>query len=369
MYHRSFLRRAKTMWNLSALAAKAQEAAARNEKKLDESVRLNEEATPSNADAAATTTNGDYDDDFFSDDRQEQRDVVEGGDPGDPPTPPHRFAATSTESSDMHFGGGVDDDRGAGDGWDDVDEIPLDDDEEEGEGCTAKTPMIHDPPPSPPSSPSEKMTKTAYLRIHANASPSKLRNIIKNHIFFKDDVQYLKRLVKDVGGMDYVFRFLWYDGPVPVSPNRKKTQSGSAVQYGRTWIQYCCFYNAHQCLRWIFKEITRNHMCKEQQYRKLELDQTSVDISSIADTREDAKDTDEGHRVVLKIIKNLLEFPSISYCGTNYVAVGACGLTMLMFLYCVSLMLIGLCSHVAQFLPLPCSSNRVWWFRSEYAHQ
>jgi hypothetical protein len=68
-------------------------------------------------------------------------------------------------------------------------------------------------------------------------------------------------------------------------------------------------------------------LCKEQQYRKLELDQTSTDISSIADTREDAKDIDEGHRVVLNIMKNLLEFPSISYCGTNYVAVGAYGLT------------------------------------------
>ena len=356
------------MWNLSALAAKAQEAAACIEKKLDESVRLNEEATPS-TDAAATTTNGDYEDDFFSDDRQEQRDVVEGGDPGDPPTPPHRFAANSESSSDlvveeeeMDFGGDIDDDSGAGDGWDDVNEIPVDDDDEEGEGCTAKTPMmLYDPPPSPPSYPSEKMTTTTYLRIHANTSPSKLRNIIKNQIFFNDDVQYLKRLVKDVGGMDYAFRFLWYDGPVPVSPNGKTSQSGTAVQCGRTWIQYCCFYNAHQCLRWIFKEITRNHLCKEQQYRKLELDQTS-------NTREDAKDIDEGHRVVLNIIKNLLEFPSISYCGTNYVAVGAYGLTMLMFLYCVSPMLNGLCSHVAQFLPMPSSSYRVWWFRSEYAH-
>ena len=126
------------MWNLSALAAKAQEAAARIEKKLDESVGLKEEATPSAAADAATTTNDDCDDDFFSDSpvvqRREQRDVVEGS--WDPPTPPHRFAATSTESSDlvveeeMDFGGDVDDDRGAGDGWDDVDEIPLDDDEE-----------------------------------------------------------------------------------------------------------------------------------------------------------------------------------------------------------------------------------------------
>jgi hypothetical protein len=161
--------------------------------------------------------------------------------------------------------------------------------------------------------------------------------------------------------MDYGFRFLWYDGPVPVSPDSKTSQSGSPAQYGRTWIQYCCFYNAHQCLRWIFKEITRNHLCKEQQYRKLELDQRLADISSISNTttindetccREDAKEIDEGHRVVLKIIKNLLEFPSISYCGTNYVAVGACGLTMRIFPYCVSLMLNGLCSHLEKFILL-----------------
>ena len=145
------------MWNLSALAAKAQEAAARIEKKLDESVGLKEVATPSDAAdaadaAAATTTNDDCDDDFFSDDRhlnlrgaREQRDVVEAGDPGDPPTPPHRFATTSTESSDlvveeeMDFGGDVNHDKGAGDGWDDVDEIPLDDDDDEnGEGAGAR---------------------------------------------------------------------------------------------------------------------------------------------------------------------------------------------------------------------------------------
>ena len=137
------------MWNLSALAAKAQEAAARIEKKLDESVGLKEVATPSDA---ATTTNDDCDDDFFSDDRhqhlrgaREQRDVVEAGDPGDPPTPPHnRFAATSTESSDlvveeeMDFGGDVDHDKGAGDGWDDVDELYDGDDDENGEGAGAR---------------------------------------------------------------------------------------------------------------------------------------------------------------------------------------------------------------------------------------
>lgn len=144
------------MWNLSALAAKAQEAAARIEKKLDESVGLKEVATPSDAAAdaaAATTTNDDCDDDFFSDDRhqhlrgaREQRNVVEAGDPGDPPTPPHnRFAATSTESSDlvveeeMDFGGDVDHDKGAGDGWDDVDEFyDGDDDDENGEGAGAR---------------------------------------------------------------------------------------------------------------------------------------------------------------------------------------------------------------------------------------
>jgi len=197
-----------------------------------------------------------------------------------------------------------------------------------------------------PLSPSWKMhflhgLTAAYLRFHANASPYKLRDIIKNQIFVNDDVQYLKRLVKDVGGMDYVFRFLWYDGLVPVSNNGKKSQPVSAAQYGRTWIEYCCYYNAHQCLQWIFQEITKNHLCKAQQYRKQELDKKLADISSNTDTSTtDAKEIDEDHSKVLNVIKNLLEFPSISYCGTNYVAIGACGaMAICMFLSCVSLIL------------------------------
>lgn len=214
---------------------------------------------------------------------------------------------------------------------------------------------------------SEKMT-AAYLRFHANASPYKLRDVIKNQIFVNDDVQYLKRLVKDVGGMDYVFRFLWYDGPVPVSHNGKKSQSVSAAQYGRTWIEYCCYYNAHQCLQWIFQEITRNHLCKEQQYRKQEMDKKLADISStdtfaIDETccREDVKEIDEDHSKILNVIKNLLEFPSISYCGTNYVAIGACGaMAMYVSLLRLAHTFYGLCSHVAQFLPMSFSSDRIW---------
>eukprot|EP00571_Detonula_confervacea_P014867 CAMPEP_0172302352 /NCGR_PEP_ID=MMETSP1058-20130122/4059_1 /TAXON_ID=83371 /ORGANISM="Detonula confervacea, Strain CCMP 353" /LENGTH=728 /DNA_ID=CAMNT_0013012787 /DNA_START=267 /DNA_END=2453 /DNA_ORIENTATION=- len=215
------------------------------------------------------------------------------------------------------------------------------------------------------------MTTAQYIRIHANASPSKLRNIIKNQIFLHDDVVYLKRLVKDVGGMDYVFRFLWYDGPVPTedsgrwsaavescSGGEKQSQSNSNVPksvgdntssnvgsstkeatFGRTWIQYCCYHNAHQCLQWIFQEIVRNHLRKQQQYEKQQQEQRLAEVLSTTmgssdrhtdisgmnnDTgcREDGTEDDTGdHRNLVKIIKHLLEFPSVSYCGTHYFAV------------------------------------------------
>jgi ankyrin repeat protein len=147
---------------------------------------------------------------------------------------------------------------------------------------------------------SKKMNLATYLRIHSNASPSKLRCIIKNDILVNDDVDYLKRLVKDMGGMDYVFRFLWYDGPVPTISD-DGTESGLRMSkgIGRTWIQYCCFYNAYRCLLWIFQTIGQEYGNQQS------------------------------------IIKNLLEFPSISYCGTNYVAIA----TLRNSYQCLSLLL------------------------------
>lgn len=213
------------------------------------------------------------------------------------------------------------------------------------------------------------MTTAEYLRIHANASPAKLRNIIKNQIFVHDDVHYLKRLVKDLGGMDYVFRFLWYDGHVPTqddvsggsgrsgiescagncggkqsrvpksvegNSNSNSRESTKRATYGRTWIQYCCYHNAHQCLQWIFQAIVRNHLSKQQQYQKRrQLQQRLTDVSSVTmsgserptdasgSSKDDKDDYDDGSQTHLeKIIKELLEFPSASYCGTHYVAVG-----------------------------------------------
>jgi len=220
------------------------------------------------------------------------------------------------------------------------------------------------------------MTTAQYLRLHANASPTKLRAIIKDIIFVHDDVEYLKRLVGDVGGMDYVFRFLWYDGPVPASVgdgssgrsgvesfpaggakqsqahNNKPSNKGAATtsqSSGRSWIQHCCYHNAHQCLRWIFQEIVRNHLCKQQQYRE---EQRLTEMSSSltmnsserqtsaadadgsgavneTDSRDEQQDNNtndnEDPGNLVKIIQQLLEFPSSSYCGINYIAVGKCG--------------------------------------------
>ena len=259
------------------------------------------------------------------------------------------------------------------------------------------------------------MSTAEYLRIHANAPPSKLRTIINKQIFVHDDVDYLKRLVKDLGGMDYVFRFLWYDGPVPHSrwnavvdscrggasgsSERQSTQSQPSVsdeeatrakQYGRTWIQYCCFHNAHQCLQWIFQEIVRNHLNKEQEYhRKQEhhrqlSSQGLTDVSSVTletnserqtDTttrstetssrrekdQEDEEDDGYGEQQKLtKIIKQLLEFPSASYCGTNYMAVGECLSVchiMCSFLSYLNSDATLSCSHITQFISMPFSAD------------
>jgi ankyrin repeat protein len=177
------------------------------------------------------------------------------------------------------------------------------------------------------------------MREHLNASPCKLRTFIKNQIFVNDDVDYLKRLVSDIGGMDYVFRFLWYDGPVPatITPNAAASRPEDATEatsfgnhennrkrVGRTWIQYCCYWNAHKCLQWIFEEIIRNHLHKKHQHQ-LESSLTSIDQQGeIVDDEHYYDITTEENseeQQNLKIIQQLLEFPSTSYCGANYVAV------------------------------------------------
>jgi len=201
-------------------------------------------------------------------------------------------------------------------------------------------------PPSPSDLPSKIMTSAQYLRIHANATPAKLRGIVKDLIFVHDDVAYLKRLVRDLGGMDYVLRFLWYDGPVPTADAGGTV--GREARSGRTWIEYCCYHNAHECLQWTFQEIVRNHLGKQQLYQRNQWKQTLSDMSAItADSDlktaigginiEDADDTrDDGDQTKpAKIIQQLLQFPSLSYCGTNYMAVA----TLRNSHQCISLLL------------------------------
>jgi len=177
-----------------------------------------------------------------------------------------------------------------------------------------------------------------YMREHLNASPSKLRDFIKNTIFVHDEVDYLKRLVKDIGGMDYVFRFLWYDGIIPtetksisndVEPvDSTKTQFSyhkTNTRVGRTWIQYCCYWNAHRCLKWIFEEIVRHHLKKKKQiqrqsttssYQECQLQQSEEDHQCIQSKNESRKED-----LLMKIIPQLVQFPSVSYCGAHYVAI------------------------------------------------
>lgn len=176
-------------------------------------------------------------------------------------------------------------------------------------------------------------TRAKYMREHLNASPSKLRDFIKNTIFVNDDVDYLKRLVKDIGGMDYVFRFLWYDGIVPNTSSRgiadaepvvKKAETSSGktscdkthTKIGRTWIQYCCYWNAHLCLTWIFQEVSRYHLQKKQQHQS-----QSPTTYPIAEDHLSNNETSEEEDELQKIVQQLVQFPSASYCGTYYVAV------------------------------------------------
>lgn len=208
--------------------------------------------------------------------------------------------------------------------------------------------------------PSKIMTTAQYLRIHANATPAKLRGIVRDLIFPHDDAAYLKRLVRDVGGMDYVFRHLWYDGPAP-PPSANDDGGGggrgggstggrgggdSGVVFGRTWIEYCCHRDAHECLRWILEEIVRNHASKTREARRrrwkdgLRADYpsqgadddddgdrstTMMDVDGIS---FESEERDESRNDVVRdrnentvgIVRQLLEYHSLSYCGTHYVA-------------------------------------------------
>ncbi|KAL7442928.1 hypothetical protein ACHAXM_008618 [Skeletonema potamos] len=203
--------------------------------------------------------------------------------------------------------------------------------------------------------PSSCISRAQYIREHLNAPPSKLRAFIKSTIFVNDDVDYLKRLVNDIGGMDYVFRYLWYDGPVPARSTAAAAEPADTTgetsecndetnkSVGRTWIQYCCYWNAHACLKWIFQEIVRDHLQKKRQNQR----QSSTSIqqshqlqehnSSIAYEEDCMKSKNERSKEeqLLNVIQKLLKYPSASYCGTNYVAVA----TLRNSYQCLSLLL------------------------------
>lgn len=202
------------------------------------------------------------------------------------------------------------------------------------------------------------MTTAEFLRIHSNASPAKLRDIVNNKIFVADDVEYLKMLVNDIG-MEYVFRFLWYDGCPSASLSSRWKDSSSAaakqesvgekgpstressassisggsspfskyqesiIRRGRTWVEYCCFYNAHKCLLWIFREIILHYRQQKKQLQLLGSKQESENSDSDDEYLAEANKVDEEDILPdVEIIRQLLESPSASYCGTNYVAVG-----------------------------------------------
>ena len=132
------------MWNLNALAEKAKEAAARIEKQLDDSVGVKEDAAASTA-ASSSMDLIDEDDDFFADNhdaqqasslqQQQQQTIKES-----PPPSATKLNVTTDEGDDFFGDEGtarqeseeVDfGDGGTGsDGWDEADDIPLDDDEE-----------------------------------------------------------------------------------------------------------------------------------------------------------------------------------------------------------------------------------------------
>ncbi|KAL7554013.1 hypothetical protein ACHAWF_017386 [Thalassiosira exigua] len=189
------------------------------------------------------------------------------------------------------------------------------------------------------------MTDAQYVRIHANASPSKLRAIIRDLIFVYDDVAYLDRLASDLGGMDYVFRHLWRDGPAPCSRGEGTGDDdggGFPHGHGRSWIQQCCYRNAHRCLRWIFREVARNHLVKRRWYELERREQMEREVrrereeeseeprrpssasSATTDRTTDAggpRGGGGGDENLVEIVRRLLEYPSASYCGIHYMAI------------------------------------------------
>lgn len=259
------------------------------------------------------------------------------------------------------------------------------------------------------------MTNAEFLRIHSNASPAKLRDIVKNKIFVADDVEYLKRLVNDIG-MDYVFRFLWYDGcPSASLSSRWKDSSGEAskqesvgekgsstresnassisggsspflkyqesiIRRGRTWVEYCCFYNAHKCLLWIFREIILHYRQQKNQLQMLKRKQKSENSDSDVEYLAEADGIDEEDNLCdVEIIRRLLESPSATYCGTNYVAVGEHEIPLKCVLpyiivennqsnYCFHFACLNF-SFTSEFLSMPVLASSSWWNKSKYGNK
>lgn len=149
-----------------------------------------------------------------------------------------------------------------------------------------------------------------YIRLHANAPPNKLREVVFLRIIPSDDVDYLKKLVRDVGGLGYAFKFLWCDN--------------SKSDYGRTWIQYCCHHDAHRCLKWIFDEVEQSHKYARERQRERTDKRQLEEMSTITTDLSDEQMADDGETTGdTSIIRQLLHYPSAEYCGSRYVAVAA----------------------------------------------
>ncbi|KAL7540208.1 hypothetical protein ACHAWF_006621 [Thalassiosira exigua] len=212
------------MWNLSALADKAKEAAARIERQLDDSVGLKDDAPGGAASAVASASTSpaahddllNDDDDFFSDDHHDvsvpevlpeaSRGNAEG--PGVEAAPAAtRLDATADDGGDFFGDEGpgklqavsdqtisengdeeVDfgDDGGGADGWDDVDEIPLDDDNEEDPVLIQRVRRveqkisINTPEPGPVNG-DANLTEEVPGAQKSDASPDVIKNDIGSH--------------------------------------------------------------------------------------------------------------------------------------------------------------------------------------------
>ena len=159
--------------------------------------------------------------------------------------------------------------------------------------------------PNPGAGATSRLSDAEYIRLHANAPPHRLREVIFLRILPRDDVDYLKKLVRDVGGLGYALKFLWCDN--------------SKSDYGRTWVQYCCHHDAHRCLKWIFDEVEQNHLAGGGQRERTADDRQLEEMSTLT-TDSDEQRTDDGGAT---IIRQLLRHPSMEYCGSRYVAVAA----------------------------------------------